>query len=337
MQTNTKEYGAIYYRLVAVWVICEAFAGGLFHSIKLPFSGLLISSLAVTCIVLIAWHVPMKGAIFKATVIVAIFKLMLSPHSPPTAYIAVFFQGLMGELLFSSRKFFKASSIALAIISLVESSIQRILVLVIIYGNGFWKAMNQFIQRLTGDKQLNNYSLTIAGVYILIHAVAGVLVGLYTYRLVKRQGSWQDRFGEYIITERKEQSVFERKKKKNTKRIKLIFIILWCFLLLLLLQSYLAPGKAFISTEDIGGLILRSVLVVLSWYLFVGPLLMLIIKRLLRREQAKQKPEIHKVMELLPETRYIFTKSWELSASATKLRRVRLFVRIFLLNILRST
>ena len=103
---NDTHQKQIYYRLIALWIICEAFAGGIMHSIKIPFSGLVISSLAMICIILIAHHVSEKNAILKATIIVAIFKLMLSPHSPGTAYIAVFFQGLLGNFLFLNKKQF---------------------------------------------------------------------------------------------------------------------------------------------------------------------------------------------------------------------------------------
>src|SRR5687767_5786888 len=99
----------LYYRLVALWVVCEAFAGGLMHAAKIPFTGMVVSSLAVACIMLIAYHVPSRSAILKATVTVAFFKLLLSPHSPPTAYIAVFFQGYLGYLLFNHRKHFLLS------------------------------------------------------------------------------------------------------------------------------------------------------------------------------------------------------------------------------------
>src|SRR5688572_9488138 len=90
---------ALYYRLVAFWVVCEAFAGGIMHAAKIPFTGMVVSSLAVTSIALIAYFIPTKSAILKATIIVAFFKLALSPHSPPTAYIAVFFQGYLGYIL----------------------------------------------------------------------------------------------------------------------------------------------------------------------------------------------------------------------------------------------
>src|SRR6476661_2396295 len=90
----------LYQRLIALWVICEALLGGIIHGFRIPISGLVVGSSAVICICLIAYHVPARGAILKATLIVAIFKMMLSPHSPLPAYFAVFFQGLLGELIF---------------------------------------------------------------------------------------------------------------------------------------------------------------------------------------------------------------------------------------------
>ena len=127
---SSSEVGAIYYRLIALWVLCEAMLGGIIHGLKIPVSGLIIGSCAVLCISLIAWYVPNKGAIIKATLVVAIFKMMLSPQAPPPAYIAVFFQGTLGELLFfRNRKFYSLSCIILALLALLESGLQRILVL----------------------------------------------------------------------------------------------------------------------------------------------------------------------------------------------------------------
>ena len=125
----------IYYRLIALWVLCEAVLGGMMHAVKIPFAGIVVSSAAVICISLIAYYVPVKGAILKATIIVAIFKLMLSPHTPPTAYVAVFFQGLMGQILFFNLRFFRLSCILLAVLALVESPIQRIIVVTVLYGD----------------------------------------------------------------------------------------------------------------------------------------------------------------------------------------------------------
>src|SRR5687767_12343759 len=156
----------IYYRLIALWALCEAMLGAIIFTFRIPVSGLVIGSCAVTCITLIAWYVPTKGAILKATLIVAIFKMMLSPQAPPPAYIAVFFQGLMGELLFWNRKYFRLMCVLLAVLAMIESAFQRIFSLTIIYGNDLWTALNTFISKFTGSTEPTNYSYFILFWYV---------------------------------------------------------------------------------------------------------------------------------------------------------------------------
>ena len=320
----------VYNRLVAFWVICEAFAGGIMHGIKLPFTGMIVSSMAVISIILIAWYVPRRSVILKATVIVAICKLMLSPHSPPTAYIAVFFQGVLGEILFSRRRAFMISAILLAVLSLVESAIQRILVLVILYGNDFWYAVNIFIKRLLGHDQISNYSLLLAILYVSIHAVTGCLVGYFGALLAKRSGDWQMSPG--LIIEKRGETIKTRARKR--KKIKTVFLILWIALVGLFLQSLFQPDKSILPPSVAAGVLFRAFLVVLSWYLVVSPLVMLIIKKVLKKQQEKNKVFFNEIMELLPETKYIFTKSWQMSKTERGIRRLKFFMKIVLLNIL---
>lgn len=118
----------LYYRLITFWVISEVVAGGMVHGFHVPFVGMIVSDFAVVCICLIGYYAGTmpekmkhstevserwftKGAIIKSTIIVCIFKMMLSPHTPPTVYFAVFFQGLMGQILFINIKHFRISCI----------------------------------------------------------------------------------------------------------------------------------------------------------------------------------------------------------------------------------
>ena len=55
----------IYYRLIALWFLCEAIMGGIIHAAKIPVSGLIVGSCVVVCICLIAFYNPAKGAIKK--------------------------------------------------------------------------------------------------------------------------------------------------------------------------------------------------------------------------------------------------------------------------------
>ena len=183
----------IYYRLIAVWVLCEAMLGGIIHGFKIPVSGLIVGSCAVICICLLAWYVPARGTIIKATIIVAIFKMILSPQAPPPAYIAVFFQGAMGELLFlRKRRFYQLSCLVLAILALLESALQRIIVLTIVYGNDLWKVINDFINGLTKQKVATNYSLLIGSGYVLLHLISGCVVGWWASMLPRRIEQWSN-------------------------------------------------------------------------------------------------------------------------------------------------
>ncbi|HQW00735.1 MAG TPA: hypothetical protein PLZ91_10445, partial [Bacteroidia bacterium] len=170
----------IYFKLIALWVICEAMLGGIIHGFKLPISGLVIGSSAVVCISLIGYLVPHRGAILKATIVVAIFKMLLSPQSPFPAYIAVLFQGICGELIFSGRKNFKARCYLLAFLALIESAFQRVIVLTILFGVDFWKAVNEFISGLTQTDPSTNYSLYFVITYVALHLIAAFFIGRFT-------------------------------------------------------------------------------------------------------------------------------------------------------------
>ena len=74
-----------------------------------------------------------------------IVKGIVSPHTPITAYIAVGFQGIMGELLLRSKKYLLLSSIGLGVITLLQSALQKIVILTIVYGNSLWESIDVFV------------------------------------------------------------------------------------------------------------------------------------------------------------------------------------------------
>lgn len=327
---------AIYYRLIALWVLCEALLGGLMHAVKIPFTGIFVSSGAVICICLIAYYVPVKGAILKATIIVAIFKMMLSPHTPPTAYIAVFFQGLMGQLLFFNVKFFRLSCILLAVLALVESSIQRIIVLTLLYGNDFWNAINEFIRKVTGETRVTNYSMAIATGYVTMHAFIGLMVGVFAGSIAWQSKLWSILHKEYLIPDTDEKhSEVKPVNRRKRKKVKYLFIFIWIALILLFLQSYFHIGKPLIPSQVSLQILLRSLLIILTWYFLINPLLSSLIKKWLSRQQIKSGHDINQVVLVLPSTRYIFLKSWQLSSSVKGWKRLSVFCKIVLVNTLR--
>ncbi|HEX8331630.1 MAG TPA: hypothetical protein VF622_03360 [Segetibacter sp.] len=325
----------VYYKLIALWVLCEGFLGGIIHGLKIPVSGLVVGSGAIICICLIAYYVPVKGAIIKATIIVAIFKMMLSPHSPPTAYIAVFFQGLLGQLLFMNLKFYRASCIVLGLFAMVESAVQRILVLVILYGTEFWAAIDQYISRLTNQATVTNYTSSLAVGYIFLHAVVGIFIGWFAGHLAIRSEKWTSTH-EYLIEEVQEPNDGKKSElpSKRKKIMKLSLFVIWVLLIISFLQSVSEIGNPILPANVAVQVLFRSILVVLTWYFFISPLVMLLMKKGLEKQKENKQTDIQQVMLLLPSTKYIVSKSWQMSTGYNHLRRIKNCIKIILVNTL---
>ncbi len=331
--TNNIQQKQLYYRIISLWVIIEAFAGGIMHGIKIPFSGLVISGLAMLCIMLIAFHISDKKAIIKATLIVAVFKFMLSPHSPGTAYIALFFQGCMGQLLFINKKYFSIAAILFGFLGAVESAIQRLLVLLIVYGNEFWEAFNQFIHKITGDKTLNNYSFILAALYVLTHAIAGILIGIYGANIAKKSMTWKNENADLIFNCEDYMNVeIGRVKTTKSKKYKAIFLSCWLILMLFYFYPTLFSKESIIPSNQIVRIFIRSILIISTWLFVISPLLFKFIQKALAHNQLKYNEIIIAITDLLPKTKAVFIGSWKISAQKKGTKRWKLFLRILIVN-----
>lgn len=323
----------IYYRLIALWVLVEALLGGIIHGLKIPVSGLIVGGCAVICISLIGWYRPAKGAVLRATVVVAIFKMMLSPHTPPPAYIAVFFQGLMGELLFRKQRFYRVACFALAVLTLLESALQRILVLVIVYGNGLWQAVNDFINGLTKQSVPADYSRLIAGGYVMVHVLAGVLIGWWAAVLPSRLRQWSSEETNRLAI--REGTVPAGTVPSRRRRwLKKGLLIVWIVLVLLYVQSVTGIGAPLLPASKVVQLLIRSLLIVLSWYFLLGPLLRRWLHRWLQRQQQRHAADIRQVVELLPATQALVRQAWRQSAGHKGWKRMMMCMKLVLVNAL---
>lgn len=300
----------IYYRLIALWALAEAMLGGIIHGLKIPVSGLVVGSCAVLCICMIAWYNPKKGAILKATIIVAIFKMMLSPHSPPPAYVAVFFQGLVGELLFWHRRLYALSCVLLAILSLLESGFQRILMLTIVYSEDFWVVVNEFINRLTKQKQPTNYSLWIGIGYLTLHLIVGLLIGLLAAILPGRIVRWSREERNRIdpITNVATPYYIRPRRKK---KLRVWLFVIWVILIIIYFQSLLEVGTPLLPSHISLQILVRSVIIVLTWFFILAPLLKKGMHAWLQKRKSRFRYDVQRVLQLLPSTMQLVAQSWK--------------------------
>lgn len=325
----------VYYRLIALWVLCETMLGGIIHGAKLPGSGLIVGTCAVICIALIDYYVPKKGSILKATLIVAIFKMMLTPQASPAAYFSVFFQGMMGEVLFWNRKLYSISCLLFGMLVLLESGLQRIIVLTIIYGKDLWEAINAFINGITGQTTFTNYSLILAAGYILIHGVVGAMIGLWVGRLPRKMELWMSVHQDYLLTNETTGApkLLEQIPSKRKGKLRTGAMIIWVVLLVLAIQSTFHIGPVLLAPNVYMRMIIRSVFILLTFYFFIGPCLAWLLNKWLQKSKTKENELMQQIQRFLPDTKELVIKSWQLSSKESGVRRLLLCGKIILLNI----
>lgn len=323
----------LFYRLIALWAVCEGVLGGLIHSIQIPITGLTIGSCAVILISLIAYYVPKKGAILQATICVCVFKMMLSPQSPLPAYFAVMFQGLVGELFFFNRKYFKYACVFFAMIALLESATQRIVVVTVLYGTEFWKAVNDFIIGLTGKSSLSNVSYYLAGVYIIIHLLTGIFLGIFISKLPAFIQKWQTE-EKFVLPDLKRNGFETQKSLRRKRGMKGSLFFIWICLLALYLQSVLHLGNPILNADETFTMLVRACIIIFSWYFLVSPLLRLLLKRWLEKKKKQQNNTIQEILLFIPSTQKLLEQAWQYSATLKGYERLKFFMKITLVHTL---
>src|SRR5258705_2211198 len=183
--------------------------------------------------------------------------MMLSPQAPPPAYIAVFFQGLLGELLFWNRKYFRLMCVLLGILAMLESSFQRIFSLTILYGNDLWTAVNTFITKFNGTNRPTDYSYFILFWYVLLHLVVGVLLGLWISFLPQRINNMSHFQIQYDVRSDTGEIVLPQPRRK--KKMRLGLFITWIILIGLYIQSFFKIRRPLLPSAMALLILVRSV------------------------------------------------------------------------------
>ena len=174
------------YRIVALWAFVECSLGGLAHALKLPFTGICVGGGSIFCIVLLARFAGAQH-ILPALATVLSLKFALNPHSPIGAYLAVAFQGITGYLLFRFSPFYYFNTIFL------ESALQKILVLTLLYGKAFYQVLDKIIAETAKIFHFLNYpnSFHLFSFYVILYACMGILIGILINRYIKYITNYQ--------------------------------------------------------------------------------------------------------------------------------------------------
>lgn len=312
-------------RLTALWAFAESGLGGVLHAFRIPFTGLVIGGFAVIIITLIAkFSDHQYQKIVKSFLIVLIVKAMVSPHTPIPAYLAISFQALLGYCLFSLFKINFFSIFLLSILSMMESAIQKLLILTFFFGQSLWKAADGLVDFITEQLGLHQVAGTywLIVVYLLIYFTGGVVIAWLAFKTI-RQFSYAHELPDInslVINDLAEN-------KKNSK------MKIWAGILLMLIISVLL---FIFSPESSSGwmavikTIIWTISAILIWYMILAPLLTRFIITLLKQKENRYRKEVTETLSVLPSIKKLSILAWQQSRKYRGLKRITFFLSLLL-------
>lgn len=301
-------------RLTALWAFTESGLGGIMHALQIPFTGLLVGGMAVIIISLIAEISSHKlKQVLKAAVIVLIVKAMISPYTPPPAYLAVSFQALLGYAIFSLLPVNFFSIVLLSTIAMIESAIQKLLILTLFFGKSFWKAMDELIDFAAKQfgSSASNGSRWLVSVYLIIYFVGGIIIAWIAYKTIKGLFTEKNRMVSDSVGIMNDEIY-----KGEPARGKTLYRKLWSMMLLLIILSVVL----FVFSADtkqgwlaVAKTISWTLSAILIWFMLISPLLTKLIQKLLQKKQSRYSDEVLRTLAFLPLLRRITGLAWQKS------------------------
>lgn len=326
-------------RLTALWALSESALGGFLHAFKLPFTGLIVSSTAVLIISGIARYGYKRGEILKATLIVILVKVVVSPHSPVNAHFAVLLQGLIGEILFASKKYFNIATVFFAVITAMLSATQKILVLTLLFGYSLWNALDSFFKYVLTEFPIAinaqtdfSFSQLIVSIYLAIHFIVGLLSGFLSVNLLRN-------ISEAYVIEKDFTTVNGNGADDKTSKRKKKFwwrksngIILITILLATAVYSYFyqEENALYISIIII---LVRAFGITLIWYFLIAPFANKFLLNFFGKQKSKHSSEINEILNLIPIFKMIVSQSLNMTTDGKGIKRYKKFLLIVLSNI----
>lgn len=309
-------------KLIALWAFSECTLGGILHALQIPFSGILLGGIAVTIVCCIGFTAERPfWAILYATLVAISVKFALSPHTPVTAYLAVGFQGFLGALFFSFQTRFYPIYLIYGALALVESALQKLLTLTIIFGNALWDSFHATTLHVVNILGLNpeiSYGAWILVAYTMIYLVWGAIIGHWAYFIPI---GIKDIPKSDITSILSSESEFHKKKKKGKA-------LLWLSMALILFASV---WIFHLSGINILKLIIRPIIIILLWWGVVNPIVKVLLARFLKGKNDKMSHIIRQIKQDIPQLQRLALQTAYYTGIHYKgINRIRHFILILI-------
>jgi hypothetical protein len=300
-----------FYRLIALWVLAETFLGGLLHAFRIPLAGVFIACFSALFISLIYTTTGSSKKVIHATLIVLVFKMLLSPHAPLGAFLSVALQGVIGASILKLIPSQKAGRMLVTVFAYLQSATMKLLSLTIIFGMGFWDALDEFMLSivdyfpfLATVLSAKNLVLSYLGIYLVTGIIAGWMIGKVALN-TKRS---------LVISDGVPITMGAKNKRKINFEWSLI---------ILLVMIYFIP---FIP-ESFRDMSLRAAVILTAWQLVLGPMVKKALFAFLGNKKSGLLREINLIEGILPEMRNNLKVSWREASGQKIFQRIPFFVK----------
>ncbi len=311
-------------KLTALWATSESVLGGILHGMHIPMSGVVLAGFAVIIISLIAKYSDHPSRdILQSLVIVLLIKGIASPHSPITAYIAVSFQALLAAVIYYFFPVRYFSAVTFGVISLLESALQKIGVLTFIFGMHLWSAFRDFFDQLAFQLDfipLQDMPYLLLCLYLFIYLIAGIAAGIFSVQIPRLiEVEWN------FIQKNPIDTSSPKTTKTSILREYRMGILITCALLFFGVLIYSIPD------EQLGWVLLRSLLALILIYGIITPLFRFWLKRWKKKAHTKSPTKLISVLNLMPQfkknarTAIIYAEK-----ESNALRKVRKFAIVWI-------
>ncbi|WP_178983316.1 hypothetical protein [Winogradskyella helgolandensis] len=304
-----KNNKSIIEKLTALWALNESGLGGFLHVFNSPFTGLIVGGVSILLISLIAYYAENKWqAILKALVIVLIIKMAVSPYSPFGAYVAVSFQAILGAVLFSNFSWKGITLMVLGMVTFLESALQKLIILTIVYGTELWEAVNIYgawVQSKLNFMFSTSTTSFLVTLYLLVYGVCGVLAGVFIKNVIGIIANKTE--AEFYLE--LDSATSKNHKKKVAFKTKVIWV--WLVTIAIIVLAFSIFGGPLFGWGKAIYIVLRSFLILMLWYVVIGPFLLKVVQKFLRKKESKYQEDISNAMDLFPYFRQIISYTWK--------------------------